>query len=72
MSGNGNFSNRNFRKVLNWPGATFHPAKPTRNGPNLAENRKIDDFQGFSAPVASQKNAMSKNQNLKVFIAASK
>ena len=45
MSGNGNFSNRNFRKVLNWPGATFHPAKPTRNGPNLAENRKIDDFQ---------------------------
>ena len=45
MSGNGNFSNRNFRKVLNWPGATFHPAKPTRNGPNLDENRKIDDFQ---------------------------
>ena len=28
-----------------YPGATFHPAKPTRNGPNLAENRKIDDFQ---------------------------
>ena len=45
MSGNGIFSNRNFRKVLYCPGTTFHPAKPTRNGPNLAENRKIDDFQ---------------------------
>ena len=24
-------------------GATFHPAKPIRNGPNLAENKKIYD-----------------------------
>ena len=45
MSGNGNFSNRNFGKLFNCPGATFHPAKPTRNGSKLSESRKIDDFQ---------------------------
>ena len=45
MSGNDNFSNLIFGKRFYCPGASFHPAKSTRNGPKLSEGLKIDDFQ---------------------------
>ena len=44
MSGNKNFSNQNFGKPFYCPGASFHPANSTRNGPKLSESLKIDDF----------------------------
>ena len=45
MSGNDYFSNLIFGKRFYCPGASFHPAKSTRNGPKLSEGLKIDDFQ---------------------------
>ena len=45
MSENENFPNISFGKVFYWPGASFHPAKSTRNGPKLSRSPKIDDFQ---------------------------
>ena len=44
MSGNDYFSNLIFGKRFYCHGASFHPAKSTRNGPKLSESLKIDDF----------------------------